>query len=131
MELAKQTVEITERGRTRPTTVGPSTSPLYSPGSFEPIEQPSIAVLLEALLRERRASDVPAQPLAELGQLFAVSRSTAYRVGARLSYDGVRDDLEQVGEVRAPVHRPAPQCALGRLGPGLRPRAATSTKAIT
>lgn len=40
--------------------------------------------------------------LAELGQLFAVSRSTAYRVGARLSHQDVDDEPDEVGDGRAP-----------------------------
>lgn len=35
--------------------------------------------------------------LAELGRLFGVSRSTAYRVGLRLSHEYVDDDVEGLG----------------------------------
>lgn len=42
--------------------------------------------------------------LAELGQLFAVSRSTAYRVGARLSHHDIDDESGKVGEGRFPRH---------------------------
>jgi hypothetical protein len=41
--------------------------------------------------------------LAELGQLFAVSRCTAYRVGAGLSHDGIADDADVSREDRQPT----------------------------
>lgn len=56
--------------------------------------------------RARALANLEPMPftLAELGQLFGVSRSTAYRVGTRLSHRDVNDERDQVGEGRTPSH---------------------------